>query len=70
MEGVYEHFFYMKYYSGWSFIEFYNLPIGLRNWFLKRLSDQIEKENKQSKEASGNSNASSILPMSPPKTPR
>ena len=45
MEGVYEHFFYMKYYSGWSFTEFYNLPIGLRNWFVKRLSDQIEKEN-------------------------
>jgi hypothetical protein len=68
MEGVYEHFFYMKYHSGWSFIEFYNLPIGLRNWFVKRLSDQIEKENKQAEEASGNSNASSTLPMSPPKT--
>ena len=70
MEGVYEHFFYMKYYNGWSFIEFYNLPIGLRNWFLKRLSQQIEKEKKQAQEASDNSNASSTLPMSPPKTPR
>jgi hypothetical protein len=51
MESVYENFFYMKYYSGWSFTEFYNLPIGLRNWFVKRLSDQIEKENKQTEEA-------------------
>jgi len=45
MERVYEHFFYMKYYGGWSFIEAYNLPVGLRMWFLRKLSDQIEKEN-------------------------
>jgi hypothetical protein len=65
MEGVYEHFFYMKYYSGWSFIEFYNLPIGLRNWFVKRLSDQREKENKQTEEASSKSSGSSIPPPPP-----
>jgi hypothetical protein len=51
MEEIYENFFYMKYYSGWSFTEFYNLPIGLRNWFVKRLSQQIEKENKEAEEA-------------------
>ena len=34
-----------KYYGGWSFIEAYNLPVGLRKWFLKKLIDQIEKEN-------------------------
>ena len=45
MENVYEQFFSLKYYGGWSFIEAYNLPIGLRKWFLKKLIDQIEKEN-------------------------
>lgn len=49
----------MKYYSGWSFTEFYNLPIGLRNWFVKRLSDQIEKENKQAEEANNKATNSS-----------
>lgn len=69
MEGVYEHFFYLKYYSGWSFTEFYNLPIGLRNWFVKRLSDQIEKENKQMEEAnSKGSTSSNSIPYNIPKT--
>ena len=45
MESVYEHFFYLKYYGNWSFVEAYNLPVGLRTWFVTKLSDQIEKEN-------------------------
>lgn len=52
MEGVYESFFFMQYYGGWSFIEFYNLPIGLRTWFVQRLSKQLEKENEEMKKAS------------------
>ena len=49
MESVYEQFFYMKYYGAWSFIEAYNLPVGLRNWFVDRLSKQIKEESEQSK---------------------
>tara|TARA_R100000008_G_C3548427_1_gene148917 strand:- start:433 stop:582 length:150 start_codon:yes stop_codon:yes gene_type:complete len=45
MEGVYEEFFYLKYNGGWSFVEAYNLPIGLRKWFLNKLIDQIKREN-------------------------
>jgi len=47
IKSVYEQFFLLKYYGGWSFTEAYNLPIVLRNWFLERLSRQfeIEKEN-------------------------
>jgi len=41
----------MKYYGGWSFIEAYNLPVKVRNWFLKRLSKQIEEENEEVKKA-------------------
>jgi hypothetical protein len=47
MEGVYEQFFLLKYHGGWSFIEAYNLPIGLRAWFVKRLAKQFEDEKKQ-----------------------
>lgn len=43
----------MKHNGGWSFIEVYNLPIGLRNWFFKRLiryfkeqAEEIENSKK------------------------
>ena len=42
----------MKYHGGWSFIEAYNLPIGLRNWFVKRLGDQKQKEAEEIENAS------------------
>lgn len=47
METVYEQFFYMKYYGGWSFMEAYNLPIGLRTWFIERLAKQKKEEAEQ-----------------------
>ena len=51
MEGVYEQFFFLKYYGGWSFIEAYNLPVGLRKWCVKRLSDKMEKEKQAMEKA-------------------
>jgi hypothetical protein len=51
IENVYEQFFLLKYHGGWSFIEAYNLPIRIRNWFLNRLSQQIEKENEAVEDA-------------------
>lgn len=47
MENVYEQFFVLKHHGGWSLIEAYNLPIGLRNWFVKRLMKQFEKEKEE-----------------------
>jgi len=44
MENVYEQFFYLKYSGGWSFSEAYNLPVGLRLWFIKRLVKQLKSE--------------------------
>jgi len=41
----------LKYHGGWSFTEAYNLPVGLRNWFVRKLSDQIKSENEARKEA-------------------
>jgi len=44
MEYVYDQFFTLKYYGGWSFYEAYSLPVGLRRWFLERLKSHIEAE--------------------------
>ena len=52
MEAIYEHFFVLKHHGGWSFIEMYNLPIGLRNWFVERLKKQFEDEKKAYEKAS------------------
>lgn len=51
MENVYEQFFLMKYHGGWSFIESYNLPVGLRTWFMKRLAKQLNDEAEAHKKA-------------------
>jgi len=47
MKNVYEQFFILKYYGAWSFLEAYNLPVALREWFTDRLIKQIEEENKE-----------------------
>ena len=53
IESVYEQFFLLKHFGGWSFIEAYNLPVGLRNWFIERLQKQYEDEAKEAKKAKG-----------------
>ena len=52
MEAVYEQFFLLKHHGGWSFTEIYNLPVGLRIWFLRRLEKQFDDEAKAAKKAS------------------
>jgi hypothetical protein len=47
---MYEQFFFMKYYGGWSFTEAYNLPVKIRNWFLKKLIEQKDMEQKANTE--------------------
>jgi len=54
MENIYEQFFFLKYSGGWSFSEAYNLPLGLRNWFVERLVKQLEAESEAIKNASKN----------------
>ena len=44
MKSVYEQFFNLKYHGNWSFLEAYNLPIGLRDFFSQKLIDQKELE--------------------------
>ncbi len=55
MEKVYEQFFALKYHAGFSLYETYNLPVGLRNWFMERLVDQKNKEQEAIEKASKSS---------------
>tara|TARA_Y100000592_G_C5291582_1_gene231119 strand:- start:379 stop:606 length:228 start_codon:yes stop_codon:yes gene_type:complete len=71
MEDIYEQFFFLKYSGGWSFTEAYNLPIGLRTWFVERLIKQLEMENEAVKNSSNGSSGSQTLtahnqPKAPP----
>ena len=70
IEDVYEQFFFLKYSGGWSFSEAYNLPIGLRTWFVQRLISQIEKENEAMKNAQNSSSgAQTLSAFNQPKPP-
>lgn len=51
MEAVYEQFFILKHFGGWSLTEIHSLPIALRTWFVNRLRKQFEEEAKQIEKA-------------------
>jgi hypothetical protein len=55
IESVYEEFFQLKYYGGWSFFEAYNLPVVIRRWFLTKLANQMKEESDAQRKASGRS---------------
>ena len=71
MENVYEQFFFLKYSGGWSFSEAYNLPVGLRKWFVERLIRQLEDESKAIEEASrgGGSKTQTLTAHNQPREP-
>lgn len=41
----------MKYHGGWSFLECYNLPVTIRNWYYTRLAKQKEEEAEEYEKA-------------------
>ncbi len=70
MQSVYEAFFLLKYHGGWSFSEAYNLPLGLRRWFLERLAQQLAKERESYESASkGGSQAQTLNQFNQPAPP-
>jgi hypothetical protein len=70
MQNIYEQFFFLKYSGGWSFSEAYNLPVGLRNWFVKRLIRQLEDEKDAIEKASkGGSNSQTLTAGNQPQIP-
>tara|TARA_Y100000592_G_scaffold99717_1_gene176842 strand:- start:9930 stop:10100 length:171 start_codon:yes stop_codon:yes gene_type:complete len=52
MSSVYEQIFILMKHSNWSFIEAYNLPVGLRFWFFERIVKHFEDEKKAYENAS------------------
>ena len=42
-KSIYEEFFLLKQYGNWTFFEVYNLPVLIRKWFLKRLTEEHQK---------------------------
>ena len=69
IENVYEQFFFLKYSGGWSFSEAYNLPVGLRKWFVNRLIKQLEMEKEAIEKASkgGGGNYQTLTSKNQPK---
>jgi len=51
IKSIYEQFFYMKYYGGWSLFELYSLPVGLRNFYFQMLADHKKKEADENQKA-------------------
>ena len=72
MENVYEQFFFLKYSGGWSFSEAYNLPIGLRDWFTKRLIKQLEDEKEaiEKAQSGGGSGSTELTAHNSPQMPK
>jgi len=68
MESVYEAFFFLKYSGGWSFSEAYNLPIGLRTWFIERLIKQL-KDEKEAMDKASKGRGSQTQTLSPHNQP-
>ena len=69
MENVYEHFFFLKHFGGWSFVEAYNLPIGLRDWFVNRLAEHMEAEQNAQNAASSGNNVTTLSAANQPPPP-
>tara|TARA_R110000737_G_C14556521_1_gene481526 strand:- start:178 stop:402 length:225 start_codon:yes stop_codon:yes gene_type:complete len=68
MQNIYEQFFFLKYSGGWSFSEAYNLPVGLRKWFVERLLKQLEAEKEAMESASkGGKNSQTLSAHNEPK---
>jgi|TARA_E500000331_G_scaffold313740_1_gene322594 hypothetical protein len=60
MENVYEQFFFLMYHGKWDFQQSYNLPVGLREWFTKRLLKQLEDEKEARENVSSNKKTHTI----------
>jgi|TARA_R100001594_G_scaffold135502_1_gene177284 hypothetical protein len=71
MEAVYEQFFFLQYSGGWSFSESYNLPVGLRKWFVERLMRQLETEKEAIEQGSkGGGGSQTLTPFNQPTKPK
>ena len=54
-ENVYEQMFALVFHGKISLVEAYNMPVGLRNWFLTRLKREFEEEKERHEQARNSS---------------
>jgi len=66
MKDVYEQFFVLMYHGRWDFQQAYNLPVGLRDWFVKRLIKQKQDEHDAATEASSGGRMQTLGPANAP----
>ena len=59
IKDVYEQMFFMNYTGNWTIAELYNLPVGLRKWFVERTIKQKEEAQAAREKAQNNSRRSS-----------
>ena len=59
IEDVYEQMFFMNYIGNWSITDLYNLPIGLRKWFVEKTLKQKEIEKEHIEKMQDRANATS-----------
>jgi len=50
IKDIYEQMFFMNYVGNWSITELYNLPVGLRRWFVEKTVKQKENERSAAEE--------------------
>jgi len=48
--------FFMNYIGNWTITELYNLPVGLRNWFVERTIEQKKQEKEAVEKANQKTN--------------
>ena len=53
-EKIFEQFHYMIYYGNWRLLELVSLPVGLRDFFFRKLKETKEAEREEN---SSNTNA-------------
>lgn len=53
MKKVFDELFDLKYYGNFSIFESYNLPLGLREYYVNRLIDTMKKEQDAIEKAKG-----------------
>ncbi len=59
-KAAYDTIFYLVYYGGISFIEAYNFPVKMREYFANRLIKEIERKNEAIEKANKSSRGSSF----------
>ena len=59
IKDVYEQMFFMNYTGNWTIAELYNLPVGLRKWFVERTIKQKEEEQEAREKTQNKSRRSS-----------